>query len=139
MGKPILLDTDVMVDFLRGHARAVAFVRAHSERIILSSIVMGDVPVYVALCEDGDMLMRGDPAKNARSARSPASLMNPLLNLGIEGLSFNRRLRCAGCAPTPAVRPSGTATCSTCHRDEGREGQTDTPRRSARLSRGQSS
>jgi hypothetical protein len=44
-------------------------------------LIMGDVPAYVALCEDGDVLMRGDPAKNARSARSPASLMNPLLNL----------------------------------------------------------
>jgi len=119
--------------------RERAGLEALSEASGKKQSVMGDVPAYVALCEDGDVLMRGDPVKNARSARSPESLMNPLLNLGIEGLSFNRRLRCAGCAPTPAVRRGGTATCSTCHRDGGREGQTDTPRRSARLSRGQSS
>jgi predicted nucleic acid-binding protein len=43
MVKPILMDTDVMVDFLRGHAAAVALVRQCSDRIILSAIVVADL------------------------------------------------------------------------------------------------
>ncbi len=43
MGETILLDTDVLVDFLRGHSKAVAFVNAHSARIILSSIVVAEL------------------------------------------------------------------------------------------------
>ena len=39
----ILLDTDVLVDFLRGHSKAVAFVNSHSDRIILSSIVVAEL------------------------------------------------------------------------------------------------
>jgi predicted nucleic acid-binding protein len=38
-----LLDTDVFVDFLRGHSKAVAFVTARSTRIILSSIVVAEL------------------------------------------------------------------------------------------------
>lgn len=30
MAKPVLIDTDVMVDFLRGHPKAVALVHAYS-------------------------------------------------------------------------------------------------------------
>ena len=43
MGGSILLDTDVLVDFLRGHRKAVAFVKAHSAQIILSSIVVAEL------------------------------------------------------------------------------------------------
>ena len=43
MARSILLDTDVLVDFLRGHSKAVAFVNAHSARIILSSIVVAEL------------------------------------------------------------------------------------------------
>jgi len=43
MAKSILLDTDVLVDFLRGYSKAVAFVNAHSARIILSSIVVAEL------------------------------------------------------------------------------------------------
>ncbi|MBL7175949.1 MAG: type II toxin-antitoxin system VapC family toxin [Desulfobacteraceae bacterium] len=39
----ILLDTDILVDFLRNHSQAVAFVNAHSARIILSSIVVAEL------------------------------------------------------------------------------------------------
>ena len=39
----ILLDTDVLVDFLRGHDKAVAFVNTHSARIILSAIVVAEL------------------------------------------------------------------------------------------------
>lgn len=43
MARPILPDTDVLVDFLRGHSKAVAFVNAHHARIILSSIVVAEL------------------------------------------------------------------------------------------------
>ena len=43
ISKPVLIDTDVMVDFLRGHPKAVALVRKHSSRIILSSIVTAEL------------------------------------------------------------------------------------------------
>ncbi len=43
MRRSILLDTDVLVDFFRGHSKAVAFVNAHSARIILSSIVVAEL------------------------------------------------------------------------------------------------
>jgi predicted nucleic acid-binding protein len=41
--RPILPDTDVLVDSFRGHSEAVAFVSAHSSRIILSSIVVAEL------------------------------------------------------------------------------------------------
>ena len=43
MGTPVLIDTDVMVDFLRGNPKAVALVKAHSAHIILSSIVVAEL------------------------------------------------------------------------------------------------
>ncbi|MFZ5570598.1 MAG: type II toxin-antitoxin system VapC family toxin [Thermodesulfobacteriota bacterium] len=43
MPNPILLDTDVLVDFLRGHEKAVAFVNEFSSQIILSSIVVAEL------------------------------------------------------------------------------------------------
>ncbi|HNT35929.1 MAG TPA: type II toxin-antitoxin system VapC family toxin [bacterium] len=41
--RPILLDTDVLVDFFRGYGKAVAFVNTHSDRIVLSSIVVAEL------------------------------------------------------------------------------------------------
>ncbi len=43
MANLVLLDTDVLVDFFRGHNKAVAFINAHSSRIILSSIVVAEL------------------------------------------------------------------------------------------------
>ncbi len=43
MANSILLDTDVLVDFLRGHEKAVAFVKKFSSRIILSPIVIAEL------------------------------------------------------------------------------------------------
>jgi len=43
MGGSILLDTDVLVDFFRGHSKAIAFVNARSALIILSSIVVAEL------------------------------------------------------------------------------------------------
>jgi hypothetical protein len=35
MVRPILLDTDVIVDFFRGHVKAEAFINTYNARIIL--------------------------------------------------------------------------------------------------------
>lgn len=43
MPKPVLVDTDVMVDFLRGHPKAVALVQTHCARVILSIIVVAEL------------------------------------------------------------------------------------------------
>ena len=43
MAGSYLLDTDVLVEFLRGHKKAVAFVKTCSARIILSSIVVAEL------------------------------------------------------------------------------------------------
>ena len=43
MPRSILLDTDVLIDFLRGHDKAVSFVNANLDRIILSSIVVAEL------------------------------------------------------------------------------------------------
>ncbi|MBW1677318.1 MAG: type II toxin-antitoxin system VapC family toxin [Deltaproteobacteria bacterium] len=52
MAGSILLDTDVLVDFFRGCSKAVAFVNAHSARIILSSIVVAEL--YAAVKGDAE-------------------------------------------------------------------------------------
>ena len=43
MAGVFLLDTDVLVDFLRGESKATAFVNANSTHIILSSIVVAEL------------------------------------------------------------------------------------------------
>lgn len=43
MERPVLPDTDVLVDFLRGHDPATAFVAAHAHRIILSVVVVAEL------------------------------------------------------------------------------------------------
>ena len=43
MLKPVLFDTDVMVDFLRGHSKAVALVKRHAGAVSLSSIVVAEL------------------------------------------------------------------------------------------------
>ena len=55
MAGPILLDTDVLVDFLRGYSQGVIFVNAHADRIILSSIVVAELYAGV----------KGDDEQNA--------------------------------------------------------------------------
>ncbi len=53
MPRPVLVDTDVLIDFLRGHERAVSFVEVHSDRIILSSIVVAELYAGVRGGRDG--------------------------------------------------------------------------------------
>ena len=43
MSRSILVDTDVLIDFLRGHEPAVSFVESNADRIILSSIVVAEL------------------------------------------------------------------------------------------------
>ena len=43
MAKPILIDTDILVDFFRGYSKAVVFVNKYNDRIILSSIVVAEL------------------------------------------------------------------------------------------------
>lgn len=55
MERPIIVDTDVLVDFFRGFEKGVAFVNANSSRIILSSIVAAELYAGV----------KGDEEQNA--------------------------------------------------------------------------
>ena len=43
MSGPILVDTDVLIDFLRGYEPAVSFVNVHSDRIVLSAVVVAEL------------------------------------------------------------------------------------------------
>lgn len=43
MARPILLDTDVLTDFFRGHVKAEAFIDTYNDHIILSSIVVAEL------------------------------------------------------------------------------------------------
>ena len=58
MVRPVLLDTDVLVDFLRGYSKAVAFVNAQSNRIILSSIVVAEL--YAGVKGDAEQVVLED-------------------------------------------------------------------------------
>lgn len=57
MKNGLLLDTDVLVDFLRGQPDAVAYVKAQADRISLSSIVAAEL---YAGAKDDDELSRLD-------------------------------------------------------------------------------
>src|SRR5512147_2987589 len=43
MTKPLLVDTDVLVDLLRGNQKAVALIQEHSANLMLSSIVAAEL------------------------------------------------------------------------------------------------
>lgn len=43
MPKPVVVDTDVLVDFFRGYSKAVDLVNAHVAQIILSPIVVAEL------------------------------------------------------------------------------------------------
>ena len=53
MSKPVLVDTDVLIDFLRGRELAVSFVNRESDRIILSSIAVAELYAGVRGGKDG--------------------------------------------------------------------------------------
>jgi predicted nucleic acid-binding protein len=56
MAQPILLDTDVLVDFFRGYDKAVDFVNTYNDRIILSSIVVAELYAGVKGDAEHDVL-----------------------------------------------------------------------------------
>jgi predicted nucleic acid-binding protein len=56
MSKSILLDTDILVDFLRGHSKSIAFVKANSTRVILSTIVVAELYAGVKGDAEQDVL-----------------------------------------------------------------------------------
>ena len=43
MPKPLLLDTDVLVDYLRGHEAAVEFVENNAEHIVVSAMSVAEL------------------------------------------------------------------------------------------------
>lgn len=53
MSKPILVNTDVLIDFLRGDEEAKSLVAANSERVVLSSIVVAELYAGVRGGADG--------------------------------------------------------------------------------------
>lgn len=53
MSKPILIDTDVLIDFLRGYDEAMSLVAVNSERIVVSSIVVAEFYAGVRGGADG--------------------------------------------------------------------------------------
>ena len=53
MPKPLLLDTDVLIDFLRGHGDAISLVAAGSERLMVSSISVAELYAGVRGGADG--------------------------------------------------------------------------------------
>ena len=53
MKKPLLLDTDVFVDFLRGQPAAVAYVKARIDRIVLCPLVAAEL--YAGVRDDGEL------------------------------------------------------------------------------------
>ena len=52
MSDLILIDTDVLVDFFRGHSKAIKFVNTNSPNIILSSIVVAEL--YAGIKTDAE-------------------------------------------------------------------------------------
>ena len=43
MSGRVLVDTDVLIDFLRGYGPPVSFVNDHSDRIVLSAVVVAEL------------------------------------------------------------------------------------------------
>ncbi len=58
MARSILLDTDILVDLLRGHNKAIAFVKSSSARIILSTIVVAEL--YAGVKGDAEQAVLDD-------------------------------------------------------------------------------
>lgn len=53
MSRALLVDTDVLIDFLRGHEKAMSLITVNSERIVVSSIVVAELYAGVRGGADG--------------------------------------------------------------------------------------
>jgi predicted nucleic acid-binding protein len=58
MERPLLLDTDVLVNFLHGHEQAAAFVTKNADRIVLSAVVVAEL--YSGVRGDAEEAALGD-------------------------------------------------------------------------------
>ncbi|MGD0094199.1 MAG: type II toxin-antitoxin system VapC family toxin [Planctomycetota bacterium] len=50
--RALLLDTDVLVDYLRGREAAVSFVQAHADRVVVSAVTVAEL--YAGVREDAE-------------------------------------------------------------------------------------
>ena len=52
MKKKILIDTDVVIDFLKGVNKAVKYIKSHSDKIVLSVITVSELGdgISIARC-----------------------------------------------------------------------------------------
>jgi len=64
MDKPVLPDTDVMIDFLRGNPDAGRVLKKYSEHIILSCIVVAEL--YAGVKGDRELVILDDLVKAFR-------------------------------------------------------------------------
>jgi len=64
MGTAVLVDTDVMVDYLRGHDKAVLFPKKQAGRIILSLIVVAEL--YAGVKGDAEQATLDDVVSRFR-------------------------------------------------------------------------
>jgi predicted nucleic acid-binding protein len=53
VSEPILLDTDVLVDYLRGQSDAVTLVKGCADRIVLSAVVLAEL--YAGVRDDAEL------------------------------------------------------------------------------------
>ena len=58
MSFPVLLDTDVLIDYLRGRLEAVSFVQKHSDSLGISSVTVAGLYVGVREGRERDILDR---------------------------------------------------------------------------------
>jgi predicted nucleic acid-binding protein len=58
MNEPILVDTDVMVDFLQGAESAVELINSHSTSVMLSSLTVAELHACVRGQAESDILER---------------------------------------------------------------------------------
>jgi hypothetical protein len=115
MEQPILLDTDILVDFFRGYSKAIEFVNAHVARIILSSIVVAELYAGVKGEQEQTAFSRG--IANSFWSFHLSGLLNAVENrivicrdyrnpIGRRGLTNT----CAEATTRPVTAPAALAT-----------------------------
>ena len=132
MSRPILVDTDVLIDFLRGHDEATGFVTANSEDILVSSIVVAELYAGARGGPQGaervvlENLFGAVPgvlvhelAGGVATCTGPDSPFNKVAGLGFAGVidrtvsrGWSERSRSAGRRCRPRSRASRTRRCA---------------------------
>ncbi len=80
MSTAILVDTDVMVDYLRGHHHAVIFLKEQAGRIILSTIVVAEL--YAGVKGDAEQATLDDVVSLFRVVPVTADIAKALMDCG---------------------------------------------------------